>query len=319
MSSLSASRSTHPVVFLFLIVPFGMMAGFLGVAVAYLLSQAGVPTEQVAALVALSYVPHTWKFLWAPVADTTLTRKRWYLIGAVLSAIGIYATGALPPTTENIPLLSVIVVVSNVASTLLGMAVESLMAYGTSEEAKGRAAGWFQAGNLGGSGLGGGAGLWMAQHLASSWMAGAVLAGVTLLCCIGLLFAFEPKVEHAVHGIRDRILDVLRDLWAVARSRTGYLGLLICFLPIGTGAASNLWSAIAGDWHASADAVAAVNGALSGLVSAGGCVVGGYLCDRLDRKFGYALFGVVMAACAVGMAAAPRTQEMYVVFVMLYA
>ena len=30
----------------------------------------------------------------------------------------------------------------------------------------------------------------------------------------------------------------------VVRSRRGFLGLLICFLPIGTGAASNLWSAL---------------------------------------------------------------------------
>jgi hypothetical protein len=36
------------------------------------------------------------------------------------------------------------------------MAVESLMAYNTAPSELGRTAGWFQAGNLGGSGLGGG-------------------------------------------------------------------------------------------------------------------------------------------------------------------
>lgn len=318
-SSSPAHPGTHPAVFLFLIAPFGMMSGFLGVAVAYLLAQAGLPTEQVAALVALSYVPHTWKFLWAPVADTTLSRKTWYLLGAVLSAAGIFAIGALPARSEMVPVLSAIVLASNVAATLLGMAVESLMAYGTSAETKGRAAGWFQAGNLGGSGLGGGAGLWMAQHMAAPWMAGAVLAGVALLCCAGLLFVAEPKAVRHVQGVWHAMLDVLKDLWAVARSRVGYLGLLICFLPIGTGAAANLWSAIAGDWHASADAVAMVNGALSGLVSAAGCVVGGYVCDRIDRKTSYALYGALMVGCALAMAAAPRTQEMYVVFVLLYA
>jgi PAT family beta-lactamase induction signal transducer AmpG len=48
----------------------------------------------------------------------------------------------------------------------------------------------------------------------------------------------------------------LKDLWQVARARAGFLALLICFLPIGSGAASNLWSAVADDWHASANTVA---------------------------------------------------------------
>ena len=74
---------------------------------------------------------------------------------------------------------------------------------------------------------------------------------------------------------------------------SGPLALLIVFLPIGTGAASNLWAAVADDWHATADTVALVTGALSGIISAAGCLAGGYLCDRLDRKTAYALFGVV--------------------------
>jgi len=61
-----------------LIVPFGAMSGYITVAVAYLLTRAGVSVGETAALVALSYVPHTWKFLWAPIADTTLSRKGWY-------------------------------------------------------------------------------------------------------------------------------------------------------------------------------------------------------------------------------------------------
>ena len=83
--------------------------------------------------------------------------------------------------------------------------------------------------------------------------------------------------------------------------------------------AAYLWAAIAGDWHAGADTVALVNGALSGLVSAIGCIVGGYLCDRLDRKFAYALFGGALAFDAIFMAVAPRTTSMFVAFTLLYA
>jgi MFS transporter, PAT family, beta-lactamase induction signal transducer AmpG len=153
------ARYAHPSVFLFLILPFGAMSGYLTVAVAYRLSQAGLSVDQIAGLVAVSFIPHTWKFLWAPVVDTTLRRKIWYLLGAAGSAIGIFATGAAPATPQGMFLLYGVVFLSNLAVTFLAMAVESLMAYGTSPSQLGRASGWFQAGNLGGQGLGGGAGL----------------------------------------------------------------------------------------------------------------------------------------------------------------
>ena len=104
-----------------------------------------------------------------------------------------------------------------------------------------------------------------------------------------------------------------------SRVEARFSALLICFLPIGTGAASGLWAAVADDWHATADTVALVTGVIGGLVSAVGCVVGGYLCDRMNRKAAYALYGLLQAVCAVAMAIAPRTEPMYIVFTMIYA
>jgi PAT family beta-lactamase induction signal transducer AmpG len=306
-------------VFLFLIVPFGAMGGYLSVAIGYQLTQAGVGVEEVAALIAFSYLPQTWKFLWAPVADTTLSRKTWYLLAGLVSALGIFATGAVPADERSLPLLYAAVLVSNVASTFLAMATESLMVYNTPPELQGRASGWFQAGNLGGNGLGGGAGLWLAQTLPDPWMAGAVLAVACALCGAALWFVPEtPRIARTGHYGRT-LAAVLKDLWQVARTRGGILALLICFLPIGTGAASNLWPAVADDWHASANTVALVTGVLNGIVSALGCILGGYGSDRMDRKTAYALYGLLMAMCAVAMALAPRTEAMYVVFTLLYA
>jgi MFS transporter, PAT family, beta-lactamase induction signal transducer AmpG len=312
-------RRTHPIVFLFLIVPFGAMGGYLSVAIGYQLTQAGVSVEEVAALVAFSYLPQTWKFLWAPIADTTLSRKTWYLFAGAISALGIFATGAIPADEKSLPLLYAAVLVSNVAVTFLAMASESLMIYNSPPELHGRAGGWFQAGNLGGSGLGGGAGLWLAQTLPEPWMAGAVLAVACALCAVALLFVPEPaRVARTGHYGRS-LLAVGKDLWDVARTRAGILALLICFLPIGSGAASNLWPAMADDWSASANTVALATGVFNGIVSALGCIVGGYACDRMDRKTAYVVYGALMALCAIAMALAPRTELMYVVFTLAYA
>jgi MFS family permease len=302
-----------------LIMPFGLVTGFISVTLGYQLGSAGVNAEGVAALVAVSFIPQTWKFLWAPVADLTFTRKRWYALSAVLSATGLASLGALPPTAASLPLLSAVAFGASLATTLLAMSVESLMAYGTPDAEKGRAGGWFQAGNLGGFGVGGGAALWMAQHFATAWLPGTVLGGVCLACCAMLAFVREP--EHHARGpsVLASVASVVRDLWGVVRSRGGFLALLICFLPIGTGAATNLWAAIAADWHAAANTVALVTGALGGVASAIGCLVGGYWCDRMDRKKAYWVFGLVQAACAIAMAFSPRSEAVYIGFVLVYA
>jgi MFS family permease len=253
------------------------------------------------------------------VADLTLTRRSWYALSAVLSGIGLAVLGAIPATGESLPLLSIVAFVASLATTFLAMSVESLMAYGTTDAERGRAGGWFQAGNLGGFGVGGGAALWIAEHLPQPWLPGVTLGVVCLACCAALYYIEEPRKFERPETVTGSVIHVVRDLWSVVRSRPGFLALLICFLPIGTGAATNLWAAIAADWRASANTVALVTGALGGVASAIGCLVGGYWCDRMDRKRAYWVFGLVQAACAVAMAFSPRTEFMYIAYVLLYA
>ena len=125
--AVTAPRAAHPAVYLALIIPFGVLSGYGSVTLGYALGQAGVTASGVAALVAVYFVPQTWKFLWAPVADLTLTRKRWYVLAAVLVALGFIAMGAIPPRGENLRLLSASMLVASTASTFLAMSVEALI------------------------------------------------------------------------------------------------------------------------------------------------------------------------------------------------
>jgi hypothetical protein len=193
------------------------------------------------------------------------------------------------------------------------------MAYATPEEEKGRAGGWSQAGNLGGSGLGGGAGLWLAQHVHPIWISGAVLGAVCIASSIAVLFIQEQIAEHRQESLVQSFTSVARDVWSVVSTRAGLLVVFLMTLPIGTGAAQNLWSAVAGDWRASADTVALVNGALGGVVSMVGCIAGGFLSDLMDRKTAFCLSGIVSAIIAVAMAVAPRTEMTFVIFTLVYA
>ena len=312
--------STHPVVFLLLCTPFGAANGYLIVTLAYQLAHAGVSVEAIAGLIAISLIPQVWKALWAPIVDTTLSSKTWYLMSALVSAATLAAIGLFHPSQTTLFIITVLIFANSVSISFLAMAAENLMAHATEESEKGRAGGWYQAGNLGGQGIGGGAALWLAQAYPSlMWLPGAAMAALFLACCAALFFVAEPAMDHRKHNYLASLWAVVGDVWITAKSRAGFLALLICFLPIGSGAATGLWASIAGDWHATADTVALVNGVMGGIVSAAGSVIGGYICDRMDRQFAYALFGVFLAAAALFMAVSARSQSMFIAFTLLYA
>jgi MFS family permease len=309
----------HPVLFLILFLPLGITNGYVVVTLAYLFAQNGVGVAAIAGLAAFSLLPQTWKVLWAPLVDTTWTLKKWFLFSAVVTGALMIATAAIAPTSGNLALIEALCVGFSLTSSFNCMAADSLMAHATSPEEKGRAGGWSQAGNLGGSGLGGGAGLWLAQHVSFGWISGAVLGTVCILSALATLWLKEPKTEYRATNYLTSLVNVGRECWEVVSTRLGFLAFFIMLIPIGVGAAQNLWSAVANDWHASADAVALVNGALGGVIAMVGCIAGGILCDKMERKLAYCLFGIALAIVAALMALAPRTELMFVTFTCIYA
>jgi PAT family beta-lactamase induction signal transducer AmpG len=312
-------KQAHPVVFLFQILPFGIMQGYLTVTLAFMYSKSGISVEQVAALVGLSLLPNIFRFLWAPLVDVTLTVKKWYLITNVITALGIFFMGVLHPSSQNIPLLGIIILLSFFAGTFVSLTSTSFMAYDTSPETKGRAGGYFNIGGTGGVGLGGGAGLWMAQRLPSDWMVGTILALVCLLCSFTLLFVKEPVSTIRVKKVTKNITNVLKDVWVTLKAKAGVLALFLALLPLGTGSAGSLFAAMAKDWHADADVVALITGVLGGIVTSIGCLFGGWICDIINRQLAYVLFGASQAICAIGMAYCPHTQVYYIIWTIAYS
>ncbi len=312
-------KPAHPLIFLILVLPFGVVSGYVTVALGYLLTKDGVSVQAVAALVGASLLPQVFKFLWAPLVDATLSLKKWYIIGAVISAVCIALTGLLPIKESSLPLLTAIVVTANIAVSFLGTASNGLAAHDTPHHRKGIVGGFLQAGNLGGSGVGGGAGLWLAQHAAITWVSPVTLAIACAACCLALFWVNEPASTVQAEKVSATLKNLFTDIWDTLKTRMGILAMILCFLPLGTGAASNLWSAVAGDWHADADTVAFVTGVMSGLITAAGCLFGGWVCDRMNRQIAYTAFGVLMAICAVAMAVAPHTRLMYIIWTSLYA
>lgn len=308
----------HPALYLILYLPFGISFGYVTVTLGWLLSHAGASVAAVAVLAGMGLLANTWKVLWAPVIDTTLGSKLWYMIAVTVVAASLVGVSLMPLDSSLLPVFGWLVFAIAIAATVTTMAVERFMAIDTPDTEKGRAGGWSQAGNLGGAGLGGGAGLWLAQHTGHPWIAGVVLAIACMLSALPLLWLSEPGRVASGKRYVATLVETGRDVLDLVRTRIGLLACFIMVLPIGAGGLQQLWAAIAKDWGAGADQVALVGGLLSGLVSIPGAIAGGYLTDRMDRKLAYCIFGIALSAVAVGMALAGRTPMAFLVFACLY-
>jgi MFS transporter, PAT family, beta-lactamase induction signal transducer AmpG len=300
-----------------LFLPFGATNGFVQVTIAYTAHQQGLGDAAIAELVAINLLPHTFKFFWAPIPDTTFTRRGWYLVSNIVSSITLMMLGLVPVRSDTTTLLKLLIFLNSFAITFLGMAVEGLLANVVTDRQRGSASGWLQAGNLGGAGIGGGVALWFAQRIGVSG-AFVIAALALMMCSMALMKVHEPRrVSH--ESITGALRGVMTDLWhTIVRSRTGLLAMILCFLPVGSAAATGLFAAMADRWKTSADAVALFTGLLAGIVSAIGCMAGGWLSDRMDRKIAYAVAGFFLAFVAVGMYLGPRNVAGYGIFTLAY-
>ena len=318
----SASRKPpHPFAYTVLIVPFGATSGFAMVALAFMATKFGLTVEQGASLVAASLFPNVWKFFWSPVGDMTLTRKRWYVISCIACALGMFGMATLPLGPKTLGPMTAIILVTSFAASFLGFAVEGIVAHVTPPADRGRVSGWYQAGNLGGAGVGGGLGLMLLKALPALWMTGLALAVLTLACCLALLFVPEVSASKTEGSVWKGVRGVGRDVWGALRARDGTLGAVLCFLPVATGAAGGVLAQaeVAAQWGAGDREVALVQGFLTGGVSMAGCMAGGWICQKVNSRAAYALFGGIMAAVTCAMALSPKTTTMYVGYNIAYA
>jgi PAT family beta-lactamase induction signal transducer AmpG len=268
-----------------------------------------VSVADTAALSAMTLAPQTYKFLWAPLTDALFTRKRWYFAATAACSITVALMGLVPIQNATLGLWKVIVFLNSLAATFVGMSVEAIMAHATPDTERGRAGGWSQAGNLGGSGLGGGLMLWLLLHMPSPWMATTLLGLLLFACTAALRRVPEPSRNELPLGKQMR--QIVVDLFEVVWSRNGAIAVALCFLPMGAGAAANIFSSVAKEWRASAEMVEGLNGGLSGVVMIFGCLAGGRISDALNRKGAYALVGGILALFACAMAFVPQSPLSY--------
>jgi PAT family beta-lactamase induction signal transducer AmpG len=320
-------RPSPPAVFVVTILPFAAAVGYVTIAAPFWLARDGVSLALIGTMEATAMTPHAIKVLWAPLIDVGSRRKAWFVACTVATAALLAALAVVPGLTRHLGLFTLLATLAQIAGTTAAAAADGLMASTTRPEDKGRAGGWRMAGNVGGTGVLGAFALWLAARTSPA-VAGLSLGAVVLASAGGALLISEahPLHDEALEGagglaraLLARLLAVGRDLWSAMVSREGWTGLVICAVPVGAGALTNLFSAMAVEYRASGNVVAMVSGLGGGLAGALGSLAGGRLADRMNRRLAYALAGGVTAFSALLMLAAPMTPATYAWGTLLYS
>jgi PAT family beta-lactamase induction signal transducer AmpG len=302
-------RSTPPWIFGLLYMPGGVYQGFLMTALPFILRQQNVPVEKIAAISAIASAPTIWFFLWAGIVDLGFRRQTWLIGASTVSASALFVAMLQSPAT-HLDAITVILTLGQVVNMLITACCGGLMATTLTEDQRGRAGGWLQTGNLGGGAIGAGVTLYLASH-ASIRIAAIATALMVVLPSLAALWVRTTDNPTWV-GTRARFQTMAAEIRSEFRSRRLWQGFIFFLSPVGAAAGLNLLSAIAVDYSASERVVTAINGFAGGLLTAAGCLVGGYLCDRMDRRHAYLLFGAVNGLGTLVMIAGPFSPSTYV-------
>jgi len=288
-----------------LVLPYGFTTSVTVLLMPYLLRKYGMPVDQISRVVAIALLPAIWAFLWSPLADTGLRKRSWVLISALCA--GAAAGVAILDVHGSAGILTALLFLSNALTGLLSSACGALLTV-MPESLRGRSAGWYQAGNVGGGTIGGGVVIWLADHASLPMVALTVAAAMILPALAALLIEEPPPVQRA---IVPQLKGMGQDLRELLRSPRTWLGLVFFLSPVGTAAIQNLISGVGQDYHASGNEVAVVTGFAGGLLSAGGCYIGGLVADKMNRMVAYALAGGFAAIFGAWLAFGPANSFTY--------
>lgn len=288
---------------------------FSTISLPFLLRREGIPVDQIGRIVSESLILLPFSFLAAPLTDMILPRKIWVVVGNFIGAL-LLAVAILLPRPSGLPWLPVILAASNGAVVTSYNSALGLMAAVLPDGVRGRAAGWFQMGNLGSIPIYGGVCLLIATHLGRVPMA-LVISTISFLPAAAAFFVSEPARSLRPSGAMYR--GMAREFAGLLRHRRAWLGALLFAAPFGSGALNSLLSGLGVDYHAGASVVQRVVGIPGGVAaSIVGAYLGGIYSDRLPRRLAYLGTGLLLALTALILALGPLAPATYVVGGLLY-
>jgi MFS family permease len=308
----------HPPPWLFVLsgTTYGVVGSFTGSVMPFAAARAGKQLDSIGWYNGLLFVPTFLLFLYAPIVDIGPRRKHWLVIVSVLGAGCLMMTFQVR-LPEQLPAYLGFGFAAQLISGLVGSCSGGLMAASLPDQLRGRAAGWYNVGNLSGGGLFAAVAIAMLGHDVDPRILGVLVAVMMVVPALGMLWVDERPRPYIAP--REIFRQTLREIGAVVFSRSGLTGIALSLSPVGTVSLVNYFSGMSGTYGVDADTVALLTGIASVGLQAVGAFIGGYVCDRFNRRVLYLMGGTLSAVCAIAMALSPPTPATYVIGVMTYS
>ncbi|MGI9221748.1 MAG: MFS transporter [Woeseiaceae bacterium] len=276
----------------------GIPFGFTSIAMVAFMRRAGLSLEQIGVAAAALFLPWAFKWLIAPLVDLIRLpnhggRKTWIVFCTSMMILTLLLTVALD-LVADFELLLAVIVLNNVFCATQDVAIDALAIGTLKEDERGRANGFMFGGQYLGIALGGGG----AIFVYGAWGFDVSLMYVSTALFLNLLFIVffvrDPSAEATAHPQRTavlrRFLDKLRvfsvDLYKsfLKSGRSPKLGLMYALLPFAPFALSYAtFSTIQVDYGLSDNQIAELT-TFATIASGIGCLIGGFLGDRLGIR-----------------------------------
>lgn len=318
-----ATRAGRLLSFFLLYVSEGIPLGFTATVIATHMRREGLDPAVIGAYVGSLYLPWAFKWVFGPIVDTITSdkfgRRRTWIVGAQIAMmLALLAATPIDFTTAT-ALFTAIIFAHNVCAAAQDVAIDALAVQVLPPEERGTANGFMFGGQSVGQAVGGAGILLLGASLPfeSTYF---IAVGLMALILVGVSWRLrEPSTiaapwllgtTHETRGARisRELREFLLAAWrAFTGTRAAALGVVFAVLPLGAYALSlSLQSNLAVELGLGDEAIGTI-GLWSALMSALGCVVGGWMSDRYGRRRMIALFVSLTAIPTVWLALAMRT------------
>ncbi|NNM26537.1 MAG: MFS transporter, partial [Phycisphaerales bacterium] len=283
LPDLLATRRGRLLAFFLLYVTEGIPIGFTATAVAAQMRRQGVGPAEIGVFVGTLYLPWAWKWLMGPFVDVIHSdrlgrRRAWIVAAQMLMAFTLLGTVGID-FTANLKLFTILIFIVNAFGATQDVAIDALACETLSEHERGTANGLMFAGAYCGQAVGGSGALFLA----------AAILTVTIFVALPLR---ETRPDAPVAREGPWAGAVLREIGGYARHavraffghRGATVAVVFAVLPCGAYALGlALQSNLAVELGLSDSGIGTLALA-STIISAVGCVLGGFLSDRLGRR-----------------------------------
>ena len=313
LPNLFASSRGRLAAFFFLYMTEGIPLGFAAIAVATQLRRQGVGPAEIGAFVGSFYLPWAFKWAFGPVVDVfsseRLGRRRGWILAMQILMVCTLLSSMLLTLPEQLGLFTIILLVHNTFAATQDVAIDALAINTLAENERATANGMMFAGANIGQMVGGAGSLFLASYLNFQATFVFVSAAILLVTVFVVMPLKEPASAARVKAAGSAIRAAGREMRTFAvtafrsflGTRGSFAGLFMALLPPGAmclGLA--LQSNLAVELGMNDDQVGWMN-VWTSVLGAAGCIIGGRISDRVDRRKALTVYILLMSLPVLAM------------------